>query len=145
MRMKGCFRTTLCLLPNLFLTLQEDVSIMAERKINIRKQVIGENALYFLIWVSVFLVPFMNAGLMSEEIIDFVQILVAWFKILPFYLLFVLNNFVLYRYLYRRGLYWVDALVSIALIVGVFSLLELYERSDVGLVLSLGADRKSVV
>ena len=142
--MKGCFRTTLCLLPNLFLTLQEDVSIMNDKKINIRKQVIGENALYFFIWVCVFIVPFMNAGLMSEEIMDFALIFVAWLKILPFYLLFVLNSFVLYRYLYRRGLYWVDALVSIALIVGVFSLLELYERSDVGLVLSMGAVGESV-
>jgi hypothetical protein len=39
-----------------------------DRKINIRKQVIGENALYLFIWLSVFLVPFMSAGLMSEEI-----------------------------------------------------------------------------
>ena len=142
--MKGCFRTTLCFLPNLFLTLREDVSTMAERKINIRKQVIGENALYFLIWVSVFLVPFMNAGLMSEEIIDFVQILMAWLKIIPFYLLFVINNYVLYGYLYRKGLYWIDALVSIALIVGVFTLLEIYERSDIAFSLSIGAVGESV-
>ena len=142
--MKGCFRTTLCFLPNLFLTLQEDVSVMNDKRINIRKQVIGENALYFFIWVSVFIVPFMNAGLMSEEIMDFALILVAWLKIIPFYLLFVLNNFVLYRYLYRKGLYWVDALVSIALIVGVFSLLELYERSDIAFVLSMGTVGEAV-
>lgn len=142
--MKGCFRTTLCFLPNLFLTLQEDVSVMNDKRINIRKQVIGENALYFFIWVSVFIVPFMNAGLMSEKIMDFALILVAWLKIIPFYLLFVLNNFVLYRYLYRKGLYWVDALVSIALIVGVFSLLELYERSDIAFVLSMGTVGEAV-
>ena len=117
---------------------------MNDKRINIRKQVIGENALYFFIWVSVFIVPFMNAGLMSEEIMDFALILVAWLKIMPFYLLFVLNNFVLYRYLYRKGLYWVDALVSIALIVGVFSLLELYERSDIAFALSMGTVGEAV-
>ena len=142
--MKGCFRTTLCFLSNLFLTLQEDVFVMTDKRINIRKQVIGENALYFFIWVSVFIVPFMNAGLMSEKIMDFALILVAWLKIVPFYLLFVVNNFLLYRYLYRKGLYWADALVSIALIVGVFSLLELYERSDIAFVLSMGTVGEAV-
>ncbi|MBR5106369.1 MAG: histidine kinase [Alistipes sp.] len=117
---------------------------MTDKRINIRKQVIGENALYFFIWVSVFIVPFMNAGLMSEKIMDFALILVAWLKIMPFYLLFVVNNFLLYRYLYRKGLYWADVLVSIALIVGVFSLLELYERSDIAFVLSMGTVGEAV-
>ena len=36
----------------------------------IRKQFIGESTLYFLVWVLVFIAPFMNAGLMSEEIAD---------------------------------------------------------------------------
>ena len=108
------------------------------KKINIRKQVIGENGLYFVIWVSVLLVPFMNAGLMSEEIIDFRASLLSWLKILPFFLLFLLNQLVLFRYLHRSRLYWIYYLVSVVLIVGIFTLLELYERSDIAFAVSFG-------
>ena len=110
---------------------------MGKLKIKIRKQVLGENALYMVIWISVFLVPFMNAGLMSEEIIDFRASLLSWLKILPFFLLFLLNN-LLFRYLHRKHLYWVYYLVSVVLIVGVFTMLELYEQSDIAFAVSLG-------
>ncbi len=108
------------------------------RKINIRKQVIGENGLYFVIWVGVLLVPFMNAGLMSEEIVDFRASLLSWLKILPFFLLFLLNQLVLFRYLHRSRLYWIYYLVSVVLIVGVFTMLDLYEQSDIAFAVSLG-------
>ena len=108
------------------------------KKINIRKQVIGENGLYFVIWVGVLLVPSMNAGLMSEEIVDFRASLLSWLKILPFFLLFLLNQLVLFRYLHRSRLYWIYYLVSVVLIVGIFTLLELYERSDIAFAVSLG-------
>ena len=108
------------------------------KQLIIRKQVIGENALYFCVWLGVFLVPFMNAGMMSEHIRPD-MILLAWLKILPFYLLFVTNNFLLFRYLHRKYLYWVYYLVSTFLIVGVFSLLEWYERSDIAFTISLGS------
>lgn len=108
------------------------------KHINIRKQVIGENGLYLVIWISVFLVPFMNAGLMSEEIVDFRASLLSWLKILPFFLLFLLNQWVLFRYLHRSRLYWVYYLVSVVLIVGIFTLLQLYEQSDIAFAVSLG-------
>lgn len=108
------------------------------KHINIRKQVIGENGLYLVIWISVFLVPFMNAGLMSEEIVDFRASLLSWLKILPFFLLFLLNQWVLFRYLHRSRLYWVYYLVSVVLIVGIFTLLEYYEQSDIAFAVSLG-------
>ena len=103
---------------------------MGVKKLNIRKQVIGENALYGCVWLGVFLVPFMNAGMMSESIRPD-MILIAWFKIIPFYLLFVVNNFLLFRYLHRKYLYWVYYIVATVLIVGIFSLLEWYEQSDI--------------
>ena len=118
---------------------------MKNRKgLYIRKQVIGENALYFFIWLCVFLVPFMSAGLMSEELVDFTFIAIAWLKIIPFYLLFVLNNFVLFRYLHRKYLYWAYYLVSSLLIIGIFTLLEMYERSDVSLAFSWGQVGESI-
>ena len=111
--------------------------------LNIRKQVIGENSLYFSVWLGVYLVPFMNAGLMAEHIMPS-MILVAWLKIVPFYLLFVTNTFLLFKYLYRKYLYWVYYIVSALLIVGLFSLLELYERSDMAFAISLGTVGESV-
>ena len=111
---------------------------MGKLKINIRKQVLGENALYLAVWVGVFLVPFMNAGLMSEEVIDMRAVLLSWLKILPFFLLFLLNQSVMFRYLHRKHLYWVYYLVSAILIGGMFMLLELYEHSDIAFVVSLG-------
>lgn len=113
------------------------------KNINIRKQVIGENALYFCVWLGVFLVPFMNAGLMSEKLrID--AILISWCKIIPFYLLFVLNTFLLFRYLHRKYLYWLYYTLTALFIVGAFTMLELYERSDVAFAISLGTVGESV-
>ena len=111
--------------------------------IRIRKQVISENSLYFCVWLGVYLVPFMNAGLMAERLMPSL-ILVAWLKIIPFYLLFVTNTFLLFRYLHRKYLYWAYYLVSTLLIVGMFSLLEFYERSDMAFAVSLGTIGESV-
>ena len=108
------------------------------KKIHIRKQVLGENALYFVIWVCVFLVPFMNAGLVSEKVIDLREVVLSWLIILPFFLLFLLNTWLLFRYLHRKHLYWVYYLVSVVLIAGVFTMLELYEQSDIAFAVSLG-------
>lgn len=113
------------------------------KQLLIRKQVIGENALYFCVWFSVFIVPLMNAGMMSEEIRPD-KMIVAWMKILPFYLLFVTNHYLLFRYLHRKYLYWAYYLVSALLIGGTFSLLELYEQSDIAFTISLGAVGDSV-
>ncbi len=113
------------------------------QKIKVRKQVIGENALYFCVWLSVFIVPFMNAGLMAEKL-EWDSIIISWLKIIPFYLLFVLNNFVLFRYLHRKYLYWLYYLLSTLFIVGIFSILEVYERSDAAFAISLGTVGDSV-
>ena len=113
------------------------------KQLLIRKQVIGENALYFCVWFSVFIVPLMNAGMMSEEIRPD-KMIVAWMKILPFYLLFVTNRYLLFRYLHRKYLYWAYYLVSALLIGGTFSLLELYEQSDIAFTISLGEVGDSV-
>ena len=100
------------------------------KRFNIRKQFIGESALYFLVWVLVFIAPFMNAGLMSEEIADTRTSLLALLKILPFMFLFLLNHLVLFRYLHRGRLFWVYYLVAIVLIVFMFSMIELYEQQN---------------
>lgn len=99
-------------------------------KIKIRKQFIGESTLYFLVWVLVFIAPFMNAGLMSEEIADPRVSLLALLKILPFLFIFLLNHLVLFRYLRKGRFPWLYLLVVALLIVLLFSMIDLYERQN---------------
>ena len=99
-------------------------------KIKIRKQFIGESTLYFLVWVLVFIAPFMNAGLMSEEIADPRVSLLALLKILPFLFIFLLNHLVLFRYLRKGRFPWLYLLVVVLLIVVLFSMIDLYERQN---------------
>ena len=106
--------------------------------IKIRKQIIGENMLYFTIWVVVLLTPFMNIGLLAVKAFDIGELLLSWLKILPFYILFVLNNHVLLPFLYYKRRYIIYVLVSLLLICGLFFLIELYERSNVAIALSFG-------
>ena len=99
-------------------------------KIKIRKQFIGESTLYFLVWVLVFIAPFMNAGLMSEEIADPRVSLLALLTILPFLFIFLLNHLVLFRYLRKGRFPWLYLLVVVLLIVLLFSMIDLYERQN---------------
>ena len=97
--------------------------------LNIRKQVIGENILYAIIWLAVYLVPFMSAGLMSENV-NIGAALASWLKIIPYYVLFLINNYLLYPYLYARKRYTIYALVGAALILVIFTSLDIYERAE---------------
>ena len=100
------------------------------RNLNIRKQFIGESTLYFLVWALVFIAPFMNAGLMSEEIADPRISLLALLKILPFMTIFLINHLLLFSYLHRGRFRWLYYLVVLALIVLMFSMIELYEQQN---------------
>lgn len=100
------------------------------KTLNIRKQFIGESTLYFLVWVLVFIAPFMNAGLMSEEIANPRVSLLALLKILPFIFLFLLNHLVLYRYLHRGKWRWIYYVVVVTLTVFLFSMIEVYEQQN---------------
>ena len=97
---------------------------------NMRKQIIGENMLYAFIWIVVLLVPFMNVGLMSEDSFNINAILLSWLKILPFFLLFICNNNVLLRFLFYRQQYIWFVIINLTLTIGIFTLIELYERSE---------------
>ena len=109
------------------------------KNISIRKQVVGENVLYFFIWGLVLIVPFMSMGMLSTKAIEMRDLIIAWLKTLPFYLLFLLNTYLLFRKLHRPKFYWAYALVVALLIFVIFSMLELYERSDVAFAISLGS------
>lgn len=100
------------------------------KRINIRKQFIGESTLYFLVWVLVFIAPFMNAGLMSEDIGDPRPSLLALLKILPFIFIFLLNHLVLFRYMFNTRFRWLYYLVTLFLIVFIFLMIDLYEQQN---------------
>ena len=100
------------------------------KNLNIRKQFIGESTLYFLVWVLVFIAPFMNAGLMSEEIANPRVSLLALLKILPFMSLFLFNHLLLFRYLHRGRFRWLYYVVVVVLVVLLFSMIEIYEQQN---------------
>lgn len=109
---------------------EKEVSKERSGRLNIRKQVIGENLLYATIWTIVMLVPFMNAGLMSEDTIDMSAVVNSWLKIVPFYIIFILNNHLMYPYLYAKNRDIIYSIISLVLVVSIFALLEFYETSE---------------
>ena len=61
---------------------------------------------YSLVWIAIFLIPFMNAQLMSEDYIDFNKVVISWGKIAPYFVIFITNNIILGKdsitFLYNR-------------------------------------------
>lgn len=93
------------------------------------KMAIGENLLYFLVWTVAILVPILNAKMMSEEHVYFVNILTAWLKILPYGLIFLLNNLIFAPKLLLRKHYVAYYLASILYLVVLFYSIEYYETT----------------
>lgn len=95
----------------------------------ISKPAIGEGMVYILVWTLITLVPILNSQMMSEEHIYLVNILTAWSKIFPYFVIFIVNNIWLVpRLLMRKRVvpYFSIALVMLALI---FYPLEYYQES----------------
>ncbi len=102
-----------------------------KRESTIRKQKIGENLIYSAVWTVVYLIPIMNAKLMSELHVDFNNVLTAWIKTTPFFVLFLIHNQVLARLLVSKKRHIVTYLLTSIVLLGVtFSLIEVYEQSD---------------
>lgn len=53
---------------------------------------IGENLLYLLVWTVIILVPVLNSEMLSEVQISLENILIAWLKIAPYLLIFIIHN-----------------------------------------------------
>ena len=66
---------------------------------------LGENMLYSLVWVAIFLIPFMNAQLMSEHQVDFNKVVISWGKVAPYFIIFIVNNILLAPRLLLRNRY----------------------------------------
>lgn len=94
----------------------------------IRKQIIGENLVYSGIWAVVYLIPIMNSTLMSEAQIDFSKVFLAWGKITPYFILFLLNNQLFIRFQLNRGRISWYLLTCLLVICGTFGAIEVYEQ-----------------
>jgi len=100
-----------------------------------KKQTIGENLLYVMVWSAIILVPVLNSQMMAELHIDFKNVLFAWRQISPYLIIFIIHNSVLApRYMLRHK-YWKYLAGNILLIVGVFAPVYLFmERPDAAVV-----------
>ena len=85
-----------------------------------RKQTIGENLLYVMVWSAIILVPVLNSQMMAELHIDFKNVLFAWQQIAPYLVIFIVHNTVLApRYMLRHK-YWKYLASNVLLIAAVF-------------------------
>ena len=92
-----------------------------------KKQAIGENLLYVMVWAAIILVPVLNSQMMSEMHVNLENVLIAWRQIAPYLIIFIIHNAILApRYMLRRkyGKYLVS---NLALIISVFWLVQVYE------------------
>lgn len=92
-----------------------------------RKQTIGENLLYLMVWSAIILVPVLNSQMMSEMHINLENVFIAWQQIAPYLIIFIFHNSILAPKFMLRRKYGKYLLLNLALIIGVFWIAELYE------------------
>lgn len=95
----------------------------------IRRVKVGENMAYVLVWATIFLVPFIYTKLTTDKPIELHDVLTVWGKILPYYIIFLINNYLLAPFLLLRQRYmWytVSLLLLVAAVFGNAELLSLH-------------------
>ncbi|WP_417007340.1 sensor histidine kinase [Alistipes putredinis] len=94
-----------------------------------RKQMIGENLLYLMVWMVIILVPVLNSKMLEEVHVSLENILIAWLKIAPYLLIFIIHNSLIApRLLLRKHRYVWYLVVNLLTITAVFSLVAIYEK-----------------
>lgn len=92
-----------------------------------KKQTIGENLLYLMVWLAIILVPVLNSKMMSELHVSLENVLTTWRKIAPYLIIFLVHNCIIaQRYLLRHK-YWKYLLSDLLLIVCVFTVVEFHQ------------------
>ena len=93
------------------------------------KQMIGENLLYLMVWMVIILVPVLNSKMLEEVHVSLENILIAWLKIAPYLLIFIIHNrLIAPRLLLRKHRYVWYLVVNLLTITAVFSLVAIYEK-----------------
>lgn len=90
---------------------------------------IGENLLYLMVWMVIILVPVLNSKMLEEVHVSLENILIAWLKIAPYLLIFIIHNSLIApRLLLRKHRYVRYLVVNLLTITAVFSLVAIYEK-----------------
>ena len=90
---------------------------------------IGENLLYLMVWMVIILVPVLNSKMLEEVHVSLENILIAWLKIAPYLLIFIIHNSLIApRLLLRKHRYVWYLGVNLLTITAVFSLVAIYEK-----------------
>lgn len=90
---------------------------------------IGENLLYLMVWMVIILVPVLNSKMLEEVHVSLENILIAWLKIAPYLLIFIIHNSLIApRLLLRKHRYVWYLVVNLLTITAVFSLVAIYEK-----------------
>ena len=84
-----------------------------------KKQTIGENLLYVMVWLAILLVPILNSKMMSEVHVSLSNILIAWQQIAPYLFIFIIHNAFIVRYV-KRHQYMRYVVVDVLFISAVF-------------------------
>ena len=78
-----------------------------------KKQTIGENLLYVMVWSAIILVPVLNSLMMSELHVSWENVLIAWRKIAPYLIIFIVHNSVIAPRFMLKHKYWKLSLIHI--------------------------------
>ena len=92
------------------------------------KPIIGENLLYFLVWAMALLVPILNSKMMSEEHVYLSNILLVWSKLLPYIIIFVINNALLAPKFFFQKRYLAYVVISFVMLTAIFYPIEHYQE-----------------
>lgn len=83
--------------------------------------------LYTLVWIAIFLIPFMNAQLMSEGHVDFNKVIISWGKIAPYFVIFIVNTTLLAPLLLLRNRYWLYSILLLIMLFVIFGTIEIFD------------------
>ena len=81
---------------------------------------------YVLVWLTIFLIPFIYTKLIADRQIEFNDVLTIWGKILPYYIIFLINNYLLAPFLLLRQRYMWYIVAVVGLVVAVFGNEEIF-------------------
>ena len=96
-----------------------------------KKQAIGENLLYFMVWAAIILVPVLNSKMLSELHVNLENILTAWRKIAPYLIIFLFHNSLFAPKLLLKHRYWAYLICDLLFITLIFWIVDLYEENVV--------------
>lgn len=91
------------------------------------KQRTSENILYALVWICILLIPALNAELTSQSYFYFDDVLTAWLKIAPFFLIFMIHNRYIAPPFMRSKRYGLYSIVTICFTLAIYVLVDLLQ------------------